>query len=152
MSKYHDHENSAKMTELKDWQLFFQFKYGERNRMDIMRSFVRFFDSDSEKNFSVTGKCMLGGKLYGDKHYPEGESVFTSDIVSIKRVGRTDKYFGLKQDVFRATTASGGEYYFRADEYSPCMYLMMGDIRYLGLLSKRSSRYLPPELRARGLL
>ena len=138
--------------EMNEWFLCFKFKHGHDNRDTVMRSFMNFYSNPDKEMWIPPGRCMLGGRVYGSDLFPDKTPIMTSRIQMIVKADKTEVFFGSLRVLFKAITGSDREYFFYSDEKSPFMFIMMGDLTHLNMLSKKPDRYIPPEYRAKGLL
>ena len=139
------------MAILKNWTLLFKFQYGYDNRMLVLKNFIDFMNNE-ERTWVPPGHCILGGNIYENDKFPNEEPILTSKIEFISKKEKAENIYGIGRTLLRATTNFGDEYIFRSDDYSPYMFLLMGDYTHLKLLSLKPDRYVPKEFRARGLL
>lgn len=127
------------------WELFFEVENGFDNRERVMREVVRFLNDDEADSLKLSGKCLLGGEVYGHENFSRGEGIFTSPVVSIEKV--TKGYcFDKKHDMLCAKTKSGSRYYFYSDNRNGFMNCMLTDTMKHGRPSKRHGKYLPKKL------
>ncbi|MBP5648353.1 hypothetical protein J6X04_03680 [Candidatus Saccharibacteria bacterium] len=139
------------MAKLRRWGLYFKEKYGEENRKAIMKDFVDFHNDSQWDEMIISGKCMLGGKVYERNGFHDGDVVTTSNVEKIERINRGTSH-GVACDLMCATTASGSKYYFYSDDLEPYMYIMMDDIKNRGGIKPDKEYYLPIEFWGIGLL
>ena len=99
-----------------------------------MRAFTDFW-KDTDKNFlEIPGKCLLGGLVYGQKDYKDGNEIFTKDVISVERTKRSKDTFGIPHDLMCAITEDGEKYYFYSNGHNPYMMLLIGGILRSGQL------------------
>ena len=130
---------------LKNWQLFFEEADGYQNRQNVVLSFNRFYIHLSNKQFTPPGKCILGGIIYGDSRFKDGQEIFTSYVASIERLEK-EYCLGAEHELLCATTTSQHKYYFYADHCSDDMSNMLLDMAKFNKLSLIRGYYLPTRL------
>lgn len=140
------HDTHAKnIAILKDWQLFFEEKDGYANRQEVMLDFSRFYHHLKDHEITISGKCLLGGLIYGDPRFKDGEEIFTSLITHFERVAK-EYCRGVEHELICATTTNQHKYYFYADHYSDDMSNMLLDMAKFNKLSLIRGYYLPARL------
>ena len=136
---------------LRDWELYFDRVDGTDNRTRVATAFAKYWNGAISDLFTVPGKCVLGGRVFGRAGFTDGDEIFTSSLQTIKRVEYGYKN-GVPHDLMLATTKSGSVYYFYSDEHNAYMALMLGDLSRTGHFNTTPGYYLKREYKHSRLL
>jgi hypothetical protein len=111
---------------IKKWGLYFSSETCDYDtRDDIAKEFRNFCFNANIKEFKPKSDCYIGGKIFGDTDFPNGNTGLTEAIASIERAGQD--IVGGK--AFKVTTVSGKEYYFLSGDVNDKTNQMLKDVR-----------------------
>ncbi|MBR3233485.1 hypothetical protein IKG12_01310 [Candidatus Saccharibacteria bacterium] len=134
-----------------EWELYFNRADGYDNRATVAKAFANFWKELEVDKLEISGKCRLGGRVFGREGFNDGDEILTSNVRFIERVERGD-CGGVQHDLMCATTASGNKYFFYSNDYNVYMFLMLGDLLRTGELNSYRNYYLKRELRGSKLI
>ena len=128
---------------IKKWQVYFKLEDGYDNRDTVMKAFVQFLAHPKNEKLEMPGKCILGGRIFGHDHFEDGDEILTSLVTEFRWLREEEG-----TSVVEATTKSGSKYRLFLDDFSQCMFAMMGDMIQDGRLNRSRYYYLDHEHRS----
>ena len=92
-----------------------------------LRVFANYWADEKEDELEMPDGIVLRGKIYGHEGAPDGATIKTSPVKTVRRVER-EYNCGVPHDLMCATTKSGSEYHFYSDAYGAKMGLLLGTL------------------------
>ena len=145
----------AKKPYVDKWSFYFEKDAGTLNRLEVVRAFVEFLGNSKETHLSFSGHVMLGGEVYGRHGFKDGAAIFTSDLMSVRRVhgdnplasqSMAEGKIGQVNELLQFTTSSGSDYYVHVGNWNAFMALMLGDFYHEESLSNVEGYYVAPDI------
>ena len=133
---------------LKEWGLLFRESDGPENRYTVAKAFANFWKNSDINILNIPGKCILGGKVYGQRDYKDGDDILSSELKTIERVDGISN----TRPMLKAVAVDGSVYYFAISTCSMQMRFMLNDLLYRGGIRSGPNQYLDEKYQNTGFL